>query len=130
MEGNINKCCFGDGCSLNELVSLKECNKDTNSHLRYFKCNTDIEIPESLLILNHVNRANIHSLTLGNLSKTICNEHRQKFGLQWKRPRRICVHPLHDGTKSGVIARGVNFVQSREIWLKLDLHVPVGSGEF
>ena len=118
---------FGHGFGLKELVSVKNCTKDTNSHLRYLKCNTDIEIPESVLILN---RATIPSLTLGNLSLLICQEHRKKLGIQWKRPRRICVHPLHDGTKSGVIARGINFVQSREIWLKLNVHVPVGSGEF
>ena len=64
MEGNINKCYFGDDCSSKVLLSVSDCTKDTTPHLMYFKCNNDIEIPESLLILN---RAGIYTLTSQNL---------------------------------------------------------------
>lgn len=126
MTGQFNQCAFDENCKGTELFSLKECNKDTISHLRFFKCGTDMNIPESLLILN---RAGL-GLRLSNvIDKYICNQHRQQYGLQWKRKKRTCCHPLHDIAKSAKVARGINLTQSREIWLKLNLNIAVGSGK-
>ncbi|XP_063416575.1 uncharacterized protein LOC134698600 [Mytilus trossulus] len=125
MTGQFNQCAFDENCKGTELFSLKECNKDTISHLRFFKCGTDMNIPESLLILN---RAGL-GLRLSNvIDKYICNQHRQQYGLQWKRKKRTCCHPLHDIAKSAKVARGINLTQSREIWLKFNLNIAVGSG--
>ncbi|CAC5385362.1 unnamed protein product [Mytilus coruscus] len=73
----------------NNLFILRECKKETTNHIRFFKCGTDIPIPESLLILN---RAGL-GLKLSNFSECICLKHRQEFGLQWTRRKRTCCHP-------------------------------------
>ncbi|CAC5399965.1 unnamed protein product [Mytilus coruscus] len=118
------RCIFDDNCVSDNLFILRECKKETTNHVRFFKCGTDIPIPESLLILN---RAGL-GLRLSNFSKCICLKHRQEFGLQWTRRKRTCCHPLHDLSKSSRVAKGVNFIQSREIWVKFNLNVSVGSG--
>ncbi|XP_061167960.1 uncharacterized protein LOC133176917 [Saccostrea echinata] len=126
MADDKMRCSFGDNCDENTLVLLKECKKDTTSHARYLKCSTeDIHIPESVLILN---RAGVMGLGLSNLYKHVCLKHRNILGLHWKRNKRTYCHPLHDKSKSSTIARGVTVVQSREIWLKLNVVLPIGSG--
>lgn len=118
-------CIFDDSCESDNLFILRKCRKDTTNHFRFFKCGTDITIPESLLILN---RAGL-GLSLSNFSKHICLKNRQELGLQWTRRKRTCCHPLHDLSKSSKVAKGVNFIQSREIWVKFNLNVSVGSGK-
>lgn len=121
------RCAFGDNCDEKTLVLLKECKKDTAAHLRYLKCSTeDIIIPESVLIRN---RAGDMGLGLSSLCQHVCAHHRNIFGLHWKRTKRTCCHPLHHNNQSSTIARGLTVVQSREIWLKLNLVLPIGSGK-
>ncbi|XP_065922024.1 uncharacterized protein [Magallana gigas] len=121
------KCSFGENCKEKADYILQDCKKDTSAHLRFFKCTSESDfahIPEPLLILN---RAGVHGLRLSKFSGRICVKHRQEFGIQWKRKRRTCCHPLHDKSQSGTVARGITFIQSREIWMKLSTHVPTGS---
>lgn len=126
MDNSVGRCNFGEHCKETGDFLLQDCNKDTSAHLRFLKCATDVRIPESLLILN---RAGIHGLMRSNLTSRVCAKHRQELGIQWKRKKRTCSHPLHDQSLSGTIARGVTSIQSREIWLKLSTHVPIGSGK-
>ncbi|XP_052677340.1 uncharacterized protein LOC128158508 [Crassostrea angulata] len=122
------KCSFGEHCKEKADYILQDCKKETSAHLRFFKCTSESDfahIPEPLLILN---RAGVHGLRLSKFSGRICAKHRQEFGIQWKRKRRTCCHPLHDKSQSGTVARGITFIQSREIWMKLSTHVPTGSG--
>jgi hypothetical protein len=121
-----DKCCFGKNCKELGSYFLQNCTKDTSAHLRFFKCSSESAIPESLLILN---RAGVHELQSNLRNSRLCAKHRQDLGIQWKRSRRKCCHPLHDKSFSGTVARGITMIQSREIWVNLHMHVPIGSGK-
>ena len=106
---------------------LNECTKDTTAHLRFLKCSSsEAYIPESLLILN---RAGVHIGLVPVDRSLICAKHRHELGIQWKRSKRKCCHPLHIDQFSGTVARGLTYLQSQELWINLNAHVPIGSGK-
>lgn len=114
------KCSFGENCKEKADNILQNCKKNTSAHLRFFKCTSEsdfVQIPESLCWCAWVEAVNT------------CAKHRQEYGIQWKRKRRTCCHSLHKQSQSGIIASGITFIQSREIWMKLSTHFPTGSGK-
>jgi hypothetical protein len=128
MAVNLGRRCeFGQDCDNNDVFRLSECIKDTSSHLRMYQSNckllNGVILPEACLIMN---RNGVFSPV--QFSKYICRFHRDSLGLYWKRPSRVCAHPLHGDSKSKP-DRGITYLQSREIWLKLSKKVPVGSGK-
>lgn len=120
-------CDFGTNCDINTIYHIKDCVKPTFSHLRYLNANCKgIDLPESHLILS---RAGINSVTISQFEKQICKKHRDTLGLYWKRSKRSCVHPFHGSSKTKP-DRGITAVMSRELWLRLQLSVPIGEGMF
>ena len=120
------KCDFGEGCCLDQVFYLRECVKPTYNHLRYLNSNSrGVEVPESYIILN---RSGTNVISTSLLSKTICKGHRDTLGVYWKRSKRSCAHPFHgDGTTKP--DRGITPVMSRELWLRMQLVIPVGEGK-
>lgn len=89
-----------------------------------------LNVPLSQILHKYQNhRAGVHGLRLSIFSGRTCAKHRQEYGIQWKRKRRTCCHSLHKQSQSGIIASGITFIQSREIWMKLSTHFPTGSGK-
>ena len=120
MEGNGNKCEFGQNCKNKALNTLRNCSKLTINHLRYLKSNwKELEIAENYLILN---RAGINVITSQHLNRHICEQHRDELGIYWTRKNRTCAHPLHGDSKA-TLNRGIDAVMSSEIWLRLQLVV-------
>lgn len=122
-------CCFGTAtdCDNNPIYCLKDCVKTTYNHLRYLNANSKgIDLPESYLILC---RAGVNVITAAHLGleRKICQFHRDFLGLYWKRSKRSCAHPFHGHSKSKP-DRGITPVMSRELWLRLQLSVPIGEG--
>ena len=91
--------------------------------LRYLNSNSrGFEVPESYIILN---RSGTNVISTSLLSKTICKGHRDTLGVYWKRSKRSCAHPFRgDGTTKP--DRGITPVMSRELWLRMQLVIPVG----
>ena len=112
-------CEFGANCKITETFRLENCRKDSSSHLTSHQSSCKsfepVTVPESCLILN---RFGIFGLQNSLFSKFICPYHRNVLGLYWKRPSRLCHHPFHKESKAKP-DRGLNYVQSHEIWLKL-----------
>lgn len=91
------KCLFAS-CNEIGIFFLNECTKDRTAHLRFLKCSSsEAYIPESLLILN---RAGVHIGLVPVDRSLICAKHRHELGIQWKRSKRKCCHPLHDDQES------------------------------
>lgn len=126
-------CCFGTAtdCNNNVIYNLKDCVKTTYHHLRYLNANSKgIDLPESYLILC---RAGVNVITAAHLqTKIFASELAAKFlrdflGVYWKRSKRSCTHPFHGNSKLKP-DRGITPVMSRELWLRLQLSVPIGEG--
>lgn len=46
-----------------------------------------------------------------------------------EKEKNYMLSSTNDKFQSGTVARGITFIQSREIWIKLSTHVPTDSGK-
>ena len=83
-------------------------------------------IPESLLILY---RSGILELSPSTLKLTICQKHRDHYGIYWKRNRRTCCYPDHPASSKARPDRGATLVQCKGLWMNARQCIPVGAGK-
>lgn len=95
-------------------VKITDCVKSTFKHLRSLHALDQIDISESTLILSRAGLF-VSSEFVNNLS--ICQSHRDQYGIYWKRGNtNQCKHPLHGPAKQKA-DRGINFNRAVEIYL-------------
>lgn len=107
-------------------VKITDCVKSTFKHLRSLHAADQIDISESTLILSRAGLF-VSSEFVNNLS--ICQSHRDKYGIYWKRGNNNqCKHPMHGPAKQKA-DRGINFNRAVEIYLLWGKIVLVGDGK-
>ena len=115
------------------VIHLYECYKDASCHLRFLQsseripgqCGNFFDVPEAILLLY---RGGIFSIDCNTLSLTICNTHRERLGLKWRRTKSTCCHPDHNVKSRAKPDRGATPTLCKEYWLQTRRTIPVRSG--
>ena len=118
-------------CDLGETFYIYECDRDILNHLYSLQSAEIIHkhvydahiCPEYMLILY---RSGYFTIDKTVLSMKICIKHREELGARWKRPRRTCCYPGHQGKIKP--DRGASPRLCKELWLKTRQILPVGAG--
>ncbi|CAC5384685.1 unnamed protein product [Mytilus coruscus] len=96
-----------------------------SQHLRGLSCDTDLQIPEGLLILYRYGNFSLNSSTL---EKYICPKHRDNLGIYWRRQQRRCQSTFHPTNSHAKVERGIQAQIAKEIWMDSGVYIPVGAG--
>ncbi len=108
-----------------DYIRLRKCNKEIKRHLNSVQVSQTALKTEMELIAYRCGYFDVESPVLQN--KIICSMHRYKLGLKWNRPRGCC-HPLH-GRSQGRTYRGIGPEMSKDIMMKWNTFVAIGSGK-
>ncbi|VDI18965.1 Hypothetical predicted protein [Mytilus galloprovincialis] len=111
--------------SSEEVIHILKCEKPVSQHLRGLSCDTDLQIPEGLLILY---RYGNYSLDSSTLEKYICPKHRDNLGIYWRRQQRRCQSTFHPTNSHAKVERGIQVQVAKEIWMESGVYIPVGAG--
>ncbi|XP_061196604.1 uncharacterized protein LOC133204877 [Saccostrea echinata] len=126
-------CDFHNGesdCNSANTFYAYECDIDILSHLYSLQSVEIIDkhvydahiCPEYILILC---RSGYFTVDKTVLSMRMCIKHREELGARWKRPKRTCAYPGHQGNMKA--DRGASPTISKELWLNTRQILPVVS---
>ena len=114
-----------------EVVPLSSCCKDISSHLKTLKIPKNITSEVSLIL------SRVGDFSHDPKRLTICPSHRAVFGVGWKRTAERCQTPSeiagHSSSKDRPTTcpkgdRGLRYYQSKKIYERVGVVVPMGSG--
>ncbi|CAC5399407.1 unnamed protein product [Mytilus coruscus] len=111
--------------SSEEVIHILKCEKPVSQHLRGLSCDTDLQIPEGLLILYRYGNFSLDSSTL---EKYIYPKHRDNLEIYWRRQQRRCQSTFHPTNSHAKVERGIQAQVAKEIWMESGVYIPVGAG--
>lgn len=126
--GIYGKCCEGP------VVALNECNNDISKHLSFLRIGAGPSFTEAQLIRSRAVtlKDSPVSLTLTGRGSDeldeilVCKIHRQELGVHWRRFRRTCEYPGHQGGMKPT--RHLNFEMFSELQAMSPFDsVPIGA---
>ncbi|CAC5403888.1 unnamed protein product [Mytilus coruscus] len=100
--------------SSEEVIHILKCEKPISQHLRGLSCDTDLQIPECLLILYRYGNFSLDSSTMSTLEK---------------RQQRRCHSTFHPTNSNAKVERGIQAQIAKEIWMDSGVGIPVGAEE-
>lgn len=119
----------GSECDFANICSVYKCDRDIMNHLYSLqsaqildRCVSNAHICPEYVVLY---RSGYFIIDKAVLSMKICLKHREELGARWKRSKRTCSYPGHQGNMKA--DRGASPTMCKELWLKTRQIIPVGS---
>ena len=122
-------------------IPISQCNKNTQIHLSGLQSLERSEpnsisnkgkgldfynYPEALIILYRTGYFNIDARLL-NLNRW--QQHRDYFGIYWRRSKLKCCYPEHPASSKAKVDRGASPRVCKEYWLKAREVINIGAGK-